>query len=174
MNASREHKAEQLAELLNGPVTDVRQLLERLTTFVLDSFSVPRQQRLFRVLMSDGLRLAKQGRINLIERMTSGAAPLHDLMRRLSAHGTLLPRDPEVLTIEFMGPLLLWRHWHAIHPGGPLVKKRKAFIREHVDHFLEGATAPPARRLRAGFPDAVPRAGRAAAARPRARSKAVS
>ena len=75
IDAAHEHKAEQLAGLLDKPVTDVRLVLERLTTLVIDGFCAPRQQRLFRVLMSDGMRLAREGRINLIERMTSGAAP---------------------------------------------------------------------------------------------------
>ena len=174
MTASREHKAEQLAALLAEPLTDVGALLERLTTFTLDSFSEQRQQRLFRVLMSDGMRLAKQGRINLIERMTSGAEPLHALMRRLVANGSVRPRDPELLAVEFMGPLLLWRHWHAIHPGGPLVKKRKAFIRDHVEHFLQGAAPMPARRVRSGFQKDVPRLARAAAGRAGSRLKATS
>src|SRR5262245_4588512 len=67
LTTAREHKAEQLAALLREPVTDLRAVLEQLTTFLLDSFSTPREQRLFRVLMSDGLRLAREGRINLIE-----------------------------------------------------------------------------------------------------------
>ena len=142
IDAAHEHKAEQLAGLLEEPVTDVRMVLERLTTLVLDNFCAPRQQRLFRVLMSDGMRLAREGRINLIERMTSGAAPFHALMHRLITGGGLRSRDPELLTIEFMGPLLLWRHWHAIRPNDPLIADRKAFVRDHVDHFMQGASAP--------------------------------
>ena len=75
--------------------------------------------------------------------MTSGAAPFHELMGRLVAEGGLLPRHPEVLTLEFMGPLLLWRHLHAIQPDGPLIENRSAFVRDHVSHFLQGATARP-------------------------------
>lgn len=146
MAAAHEHKAEQLAGLLEAPITDVRVVLERLTSLVLDNFCAPRQQRLFRVLMSDGMRLAKEGRINLIERMTLGAAPFHDLMHRLVADGGLAPRDPELLIIEFMGPLLLWRHWHAVRPNGALITNRKAFVRNHVNHFMRGAAAPPVKR----------------------------
>ena len=146
ITASQEHRSEQLAELLQKPIVDVRALLEQVTTLVLVSFSEPREQRLFRVLMSDGMRLAKEGRINLIERMTSAAAPTHHLMRRLVAVGGLRARRPEMLALEFMGPLLLWRHKQAILPGGPLVANRKAFVRDHVDHFLQGAAARPAVR----------------------------
>src|SRR5262245_23791797 len=81
---AREHKAEQLAGLLAAPITDMRSVLEQLTTVLLDGFSTKRQQQLFRVLMTDGVRLAKEGRINLIERITSGAASLQHLMQKLA------------------------------------------------------------------------------------------
>jgi AcrR family transcriptional regulator len=175
--AAQEQKTEQMAGLLAEPIDDVRSLLERLTSMVLENFAVPRQQQLFRVLMSDGMRLAKQGRINLIERMTSGAEPLHELMRRLINEGGLRPRNPELLAIEFAGPLLLWRHWHAIQPHGPLVTNRQVFIRDHVAHFLHGATPLATRRARADLPKKnvrkqIARVRRAPAAR--ARSKATS
>jgi len=144
--AAQEYKVELLSGLLDEPMTDVRVVLERLTNLVLDHFRERRQQQLFRVLMSDGMRLAKQGRINLIERMTSGEAPFRELMRRLIAEGAVRPRDPELLMLEFMGPLLLWRHWHAIHPNRLLITNRKRFVRDHVDHFLQGATAIPVGR----------------------------
>ena len=146
--AAQEHKVEQLSGLLEEPLTDVPVILERLTNLVLDHFCAPRQQQLFRVFMSDGMRLAKEGRINLIERMTSGAAPFHELMLRLIADGGLSPRDPELLTLEFMGPLLLWRHWHAIHPNRLVIANRKGFVRDHVSHFLQAAMAKPARARR--------------------------
>src|SRR5436190_14931561 len=103
----RESAAEQLASFFAERNTDVRSMLERLTGLILDYFSEPRQQHLFRVLMSDGMRLAKEGRLDLIEKVTSGAAPFHDLMRRLIADGSLRPGDPEMVAAEFMGPLLL-------------------------------------------------------------------
>jgi AcrR family transcriptional regulator len=137
----REAKVEQLAGVLRAPMTDARSVLERLATLVLDTFCAPRQQRLFLVLMSDGMRLAKQGRVDLIERMTSCAAPLYELMRRLVASGALGPQDPELLAMEFMGPLSLWRQMHAIDPNGRLVTNRSVFVRDHVDQFLQGASA---------------------------------
>ena len=141
MTTAHEHKTEQLDALLRAPVSDVRSALEQLTTVILDDFCAPRQQQLFRVLMSDGMRLAREGRINLIERMTNSAASFQDLLNQLVAGRGVRPRHPELLSVEFMGPLLLWRHWHAILPDGPLVANRDAFVRDHVDHFLQGATA---------------------------------
>jgi AcrR family transcriptional regulator len=172
--AAQEYKVEQLTGLLDEQLTDVRVILERLTNLVLDHFCAPRQQQMFRVFMSDGMRLAREGRINLIERMTSGAAPFHELMLRLIADGGLRPRDPELLTLEFMGPLLLWRHWHAIHPNRVLIANRRGFVRDHVSHFLQGATATPlAPEIRTSRSNAT-KAERVAPRRRRSHTRAAS
>jgi AcrR family transcriptional regulator len=155
ITAAHEQRAEKLAALLEQSNAGPRQTLERLTAMLLDDFATPRQQQLFLVLMSDGMRLAREGRINLIDRITSGAAPLHSLMRSLVLRGHLRRQTPELLALEFLGPLLMWRHRHALQPEGPLIVKRKDFIREHVAHFLDGAAVAAARpvgRVRSGAP----------------------
>ena len=139
--ADHEYKAERLAPLLEEPIVDVRQTLERLAMGALEAFCAPRQQQLFRMVMADGLRLAREGRINLFERMSSGLARIRDLMRRLVLEGRLRNIDPELLVMEFMGPLLLWRHLNAIRSDYPLIADRDAFARGHVDQFLRGAEA---------------------------------
>lgn len=165
ITAADEEKADRFANLFKEPLTDVRQLLEQVTLTALETFSAPRQQRLFRVLMTDGMRLAKEGRINLIERMTTGSTRLQQLMKRLVAEGGLCSRHPELLALEFLGPLLLWRHRLAIQPHGHLLMSRKAFARAHVDQFLHGASAPALRARRSTTP--------ATAARHRPRLRAV-
>ena len=143
--ADQEHKGELLSSLLEQRIADVRGALQRLAGMVLDNFCAPRQEKLFRILMSDGLRLAKDGRINLLERLTTGRTRMHDLMRRLMREGWLRETDPELLTVAFVGPLLMWRQMHAISPGSPVVSNRKAFARTHVEQFLRGAA--PATRV---------------------------
>ena len=141
ITADHEYKVERLAALLEEPITDIQVTLERWAMLALDNFCAPRQQKLFRMLMSDGMRLAKEGRINLLERMTAGQARLHRLMQRLVREGWLRDADPELLAMAFMGPLLLWRQLHAIHPRLPVITNRKAFARSHIEQFLRGAAA---------------------------------
>ena len=57
--AQQDSKVERLAPLAEGPIADGRALLLRLATATLDGFVEPREQKLFRILMSDGIRLAK-------------------------------------------------------------------------------------------------------------------
>ena len=136
-------KSEQLSALLDTPAADGRELLERLADLTLDRFMQPRQQQLFLILMSDGMRLAREGRINLLERMGSSRQELQDLMRRLIAAGSLRDEDPELLVMQFLGPLLFWRQLHAVGATSAAVCDRRAFVRAHINHFLNGAAAHP-------------------------------
>ena len=147
-------RLERLSSIAEGPITDGRAVLEQLAITTLDSFQDPRHQQVFRILMSDGIRLAKTGRINLYERLGHGRERLHDIMRRLIRERWLRAADPQVLAIAFSSPLILWRHLHAIDADLPMIKDPRAFARQHVDQFLRGASvaAPrsaPARRTAA-------------------------
>ena len=137
-------KAERLGVLLNAPIDDPRAALERLADFVLDRFVMPRQQQLFRILMSDGMRLAREGRINLLERMGGSRPRFEEFMHRLIEAGSLREGDPELLVMQFIGPLLFWRQLHAIGARTAYTRNRRAFARAHVDQFLHGAIAAPA------------------------------
>lgn len=143
--ADQHSKIERLSLIADGPITDGRAVLEKLAIAALESFVAPRHQQLFRILMSDGIRLAKVGRINLYERLANGRERLHDIMRRLIREGWLRAADPEVLGIAFTSPLIVWRHLHAIDADLPMIKNPRAFARQHVDQFLRGAAAPSAR-----------------------------
>jgi AcrR family transcriptional regulator len=162
IEAMHERRAERMSPFIEAATGDARSLLEKLTTEILTDFSAPRAQALFRVLLSDGMRLALEGRLNLLDRMTSGAAPLRTLMRRLIAAGSLRRRSLDVLAAEFVGPLLMWRHWYTLDPKSPLVADRAAFVRGHVDHFLQGSGA---------VEDSGTRALRVSGRRPTARAR---
>ena len=60
--------------------------------------------------------------------------------------------DPDLLLMQFIGPLLFWRHLHAVGDDRSVIRNRHAFARAHVDQFLHGAaaeTASPSRVRRA-------------------------
>jgi AcrR family transcriptional regulator len=141
LTAHRDSKAEWLVPILDAPINDARTVLLQLSYSMLESFVEPREQKLFRILMSDGLRLAKVGRINLQDRMGPRRQRLHDLMRRLIKEGWLRRRDVNVLGLSFVSPLVVWRQMHAIDADSPLIRNPRAFARQHVDQFLLGAGA---------------------------------
>ena len=139
--AHQDSRVERLAPLADGPIDDGRALLLRLANSTLDSYVEPREQKLFRILMSDGIRLARSGRLNLYERMGHSRERTHDILRRLIRDGWLRRADVMVLAMAFMSPLISWRQMHAINLDLPIIRKPRAFARQHVDQFLLGAGA---------------------------------
>ncbi len=163
---AHEHtRSERLAVLADdGPIVDARALLERLAIGGLESFLDPREQLVFRVLMSDGIRLARSGRFNLHERLGSGPERMQMLMRRLMDEGWLQKADPHLLWMTFAGPLLLWRHLHAAGADLPMIRNPRAFARQHVDQFFQGAgvaASPRAAAIRRSRTRAAAKPGRA-------------
>ncbi|MBM3773009.1 MAG: TetR/AcrR family transcriptional regulator [Acidimicrobiia bacterium] len=139
-NASEE-RVEALAALTDAPITDARGLLERIVLSALEMFRRPSQEQLFRILMADGVRLTRSGRIDLMERLSAGWALGRDLMRRLTREGWLEPADPDILLMAFSGPLHVWRQLNAIGAEHPALNDPAAFARAHVAQFLHGAGA---------------------------------
>ncbi len=146
--AHQSTKLVRLAPLGTAAGADGRALLEQFAIATLDGFTDAAEQKLFRILMSDGIRLAKDGRINLYERMSAGRDRLHDLLRRLIRQGVLRRADVNVLGLAFFSPLAMWRHLYAIDAPLPMIRQPRAFARQHVDQFLQGAAAPAARPAR--------------------------
>ena len=61
--------------------------------------------------------------------MGSSRAALDECMQRLIDEGSLRDADPELLVMQFIGPLLFWRQLHAIgadrrYPQPPRVRPR--------------------------------------------------
>lgn len=138
--ADRQETAEKLAPFLEAPISDPRAFLEDLGNLAIETYKSPKQQRRFRILMSDGIRLAVEGRINLIDQqMGSKSQVLRGVIVRLMDAGVLKPGDPELLTFQFISPLMTWRQLQALRPNFPLVTNTRAFVKGHVDVFLNGS-----------------------------------
>jgi AcrR family transcriptional regulator len=136
--AERVEQRERHAALVDErAIKDPRAFLEKLGMRVIERFQMPREQKLFRILMSDGVRLSSEGRVNVFERL--GASPMAKVMERLVREGWLRSAKPELLWISFFGPFLMWRHLSLTRPESQFVKDARAFVRAHVDQFLHGA-----------------------------------
>ena len=105
--------------------------------------------------MSDGMRLARDGRLNFYERMSSGRERLHDVLRRMIRRGELRKADVNLLGIALLSPLMMWRQLHAIDAELPADRDRREFARQLVEQFLHGAAARPAARRAARRPAAA-------------------
>ena len=141
ITAASEERIEQFHEITEGPVDDVRRLLETIVLRTLESFRQPRQEQLFRILMADGIRLTRDGRLNLMERLSAGQVLMRQLFVRLMREGHLRTADPDMLMLAFTGPMLVWRQLNAIGADHSVLRAPAAFARGHVDQFLQGAVA---------------------------------
>lgn len=171
ITAASEERIEQFHEITEGPVDDVRRLLETIVLRTLESFRQPRQEQLFRILMADGIRLTRDGRLNLMERLSAGQVLMRQLFVRLMREGHLRTADPDVLMLAFTGPMLVWRQLNAIGADHSVLRAPAAFARGHVDQFLQGAVAGrvaavnrPANPLRTAATRGATRRARAASA----------
>src|SRR5215467_9520148 len=145
-SAEQESVMQMLSTLKREPIHDARATLTSLALFVVAQSTEPSQQQLFRIFLSDGVRLARDGRIHLLASISNRYTTLQDLMRRLVRNGALRRADPEQLASEFIGPLLLWRLMKAIGSDFAIVRNPEAFARRHVEHFLNGAARTAAVR----------------------------
>ncbi|HET9702607.1 MAG TPA: TetR/AcrR family transcriptional regulator [Vicinamibacterales bacterium] len=142
--ADREETAARLAPFLDTPAADLRPFLEELALRIIEGFTAPAQRQRFRILMSDGIRLALEGRINLIDQQVgSKSQVVRTIITRLIDEGRLRGADAEFLTFQFIAPLMTWRQLQALRPDFPLVTNPRAFASAHVDQFL-GGSQPPA------------------------------
>lgn len=168
LTAHQHTRMERMAPIAAAPIADGRALLEQFALASLEAFEEPREQKFHRILMSDGIRLAKVGRINLYERMSSGREQLHEMLRRLIREGWLRRADVAVLGIAFFSPLFMWRQLRAIDAPLPMIRQPRAFARQHVEQFLVGAGAPAVRVPRARSSSPSPAASSRRAPRRRA------
>jgi hypothetical protein len=51
------------------------------------------------------------------------------------------PSDPEMLVMELVAPMMLWRQLQALKPDHRFITDYRGYIKQHVAHFLR-ATAP--------------------------------
>jgi AcrR family transcriptional regulator len=133
----REQQLERSTSLDEKPVEDLRAFLEALGMRIIERFQTRREQKLFRILMSDGLRLNAEGRLNLFQRM--GAPPIAKVMERLVREGWLRSASPDLLWVSFFSPFWMWRQLLLMRPDSPIVRDPRMFVRAHVEQFLNGA-----------------------------------
>ncbi len=127
-----------------GDAVGLQGFLEAMVATVTSRYEAPRERKRFRILLSDGLRLAAAGRIDYVERAMAMRQPLVTLMASLMARGLLRPEPPAVVAMQFVGPLLIWRHLIAMDLDGVLPFDRVAYTRLHVQRFLRGSLTPEA------------------------------
>jgi AcrR family transcriptional regulator len=136
--------------LAEGPLPDeLAPVFEKALSLAVERFATLKERKRFRLIMSDGMRLAVSGKMNLLERVGAPRAAVLRILSRLMEEGRLRKADPEHLALELIAPMMTWRALQALTPDHRFVTDYRSFIRQHVAHFLAAAAPdPPAKPAR--------------------------
>lgn len=118
---------------------DVAPLLERWVVAMMDKFSTLRERKRFRIMLTEGMRLAQSGKLNYFEKMEAVRQPVIDQIRAMMAAGALAPRDPEATAVTLIAPIMMWRQLIEVSPEHRFVQHHRAFAKQVVEQFLQGA-----------------------------------
>jgi len=115
----------------------LRTLVDRITVEWLD----PREQKFFRLLMSEGPRLSEEGLFDARAYIDRARAQIARLFTELVRVKAIRRVDPSAATIAFMGPMVGLRLMHLALPGGPPdLKAMKKDVNAHLQYFIDGIT----------------------------------
>ncbi len=131
-----------LPEFSGGP-DDLPAYLERILLLTLEKFALLKERKRFKVLLTDGVRLAQEGKVNYFERTAALREPMLRVFASLMDRGYLRRQDPMLVGMLFIAPVLLWRQLLVTAPGHPFVEQYRTFARVCVEQFLQGAMAAP-------------------------------
>ena len=123
---------------LEGPLGDARTEFVRIGDAIVERMELPQTEKIFRILMGDGLRLHAEKRVNLLRFFDGAHIP--QLMDRLIRDKKLRKGRPDLLAIEFIAPFHVLMMLRLLQPGHPIAEDRRGFVRAHVEHFLSGAS----------------------------------
>ena len=144
-----------------GSAEELPAYLERVLVATLEKFTIIKERKRFRVMLSDGVRLAHEGKVNFFDRTAAVREPMLQLFASLMERGLLRRQDPMLTGMLFMAPVLLWRQLLVVSPDHAYVEQYRAFARACVDQFLSGSAAPPLQppsrvSLPADLPETLP------------------
>ena len=89
-----------------------RGMLRRLLDLILATFAIPAEQKLFRVMLQEGARLAQQDGLQPLQALARVRAALARILQRLVELKAIRRVDPATTAALFMGPLMLLRVLH--------------------------------------------------------------
>ncbi len=116
-------------------------LLERWVAVAMDKFATLRERKRFRIMLSEGMRLAQSGKLNYFDKMAPLRQPMIDFFDQLMQAGVLTRRDPELTGLILMAPILLWRQLLEVMPEHDYVQHPHRYGRQLVEQFLVGVLA---------------------------------
>ena len=136
--------ARHLAELDIGALLDAvgpRQLLEQVVQFLLTSWAMPSEQKMFRFILSEGARLGQHDVLNLPAYAFEARRNISRVFVEMMRRKLIKKNDPMTLTVAFMAPMMMLRVLYLVMPKGPPdLKNLKAEVDRHLEFFWASVT----------------------------------
>ncbi|MBI5501131.1 MAG: TetR/AcrR family transcriptional regulator [Deltaproteobacteria bacterium] len=136
-----EERSEALAAADDRGVS-LEDVLRELTMKLLARFRAEREQKLMRLLMIEGPRLAVTGRYPVLRLMRESGERVTRVFETLMKDGRARKRDPQLTGLQFTAPIFTYGfHQHAL--GGKAMEpmSEAAFAKAHAELFAR-ALAP--------------------------------
>jgi AcrR family transcriptional regulator len=99
-----------LSELVEA--LGARGMLRRMLDLILATFSIPSEQKLFRVMLQEGGRLSRTEGVHPLDAVNRVRIALGTIFARLMERKAIRQVDPTALATMFMGPIMLLRLLH--------------------------------------------------------------
>lgn len=122
------------------------ELLKRVLDTVITAWTAPEEQKIFRVILQEGFRLAAADMVNPAVVIARVRAVITNLLSRLMEAGEIRKLDPETTAVMVMGPLMMLRILHL--SGTPNFKAMQGEIDRLHAQLWEALKPLPAKERR--------------------------
>jgi AcrR family transcriptional regulator len=118
-----------------------RQFLEHLVQVMTTLWTTPHEQKLLRLMLSEGPRLGENDVLHFPRFVREARTNLARVFEAMIRKKLIKKADPYALTLEFMGPLVMARMIYLVMTKGPPdVKGFQAELKRHLDFFWSAIT----------------------------------
>jgi AcrR family transcriptional regulator len=143
---SGDEKMARLERLLEGWQTrPVRELLHALANQMLDAWELPQEKQLFRMMCTEGFRLAEEGKFEADTSFRKVRLRLRQLFEDLATTKRIKPLSPDLLAMEFVSPMMMVRNMSAVTRGAmqlPPGVTWRSVLESHVQFFCDAVILP--------------------------------
>ena len=127
----------------------VEELLKQLLNVIITTWSTPQEMKIFRVLVSEGLRFDAEGVMHPPLFMRRVRTAVSGLLTQLIDQGLIRDVDPDAATLALMGPVIMLRVMYLAMPSQQAdFKGLKADIDRHAAFIWQSLKPLPAARPR--------------------------
>jgi AcrR family transcriptional regulator len=113
-----------------------RRMLEQLTQAMVTAWSTPHEQKLVRLMLTEGPRLGERGVLNFPSYIREARGLVARVFEELMRRKLIRKADPIAVTMGFMGPLIMLRMLYLVMPKGPPdLKGLQVEVDRHLEYF---------------------------------------